>query len=62
MDAPGIKVGDRVAQLQIPGVFVVVARRGPMLDLESPRGVRLSVHEVQVRRLDSFPAVPKDGA
>ena len=55
-----IKVGARVAQLQIPGVFTVVRRRGPFLDLEGDRNVRLTVHEVQVRRLDAAPAVPKD--
>jgi hypothetical protein len=59
-DDVAVKVGDRVAQLQIPGVFTVVARRGRFLDLVGERGVRLTVHEVQVRRLDALPAIPKD--
>jgi hypothetical protein len=60
-DDVAIKVGDRVAQLQIPGVFTVVARRGPFLELMGERAaVRMTVHEVQVRRLDAVPAVSKD--
>jgi len=47
-----IKVGDRVINLQVPGVFVVVARRGRVLEIESPEGVAMTVFEGAVRRLD----------
>ena len=47
-----IKVGDRVINLQVPGVFVVVARRGRVLEIESPEGVAMTVFESAVRRLD----------
>ena len=46
-----IKVGDRVINLQVPGVFVVVARRGRVLEIESPEGVAMTVFESAVRRL-----------
>ncbi len=55
-----IRVGDRVVNLQVPGVFVVIGRRGPFLDLESARGLRMSVHEVSLRRVDGTPPAPKD--
>jgi hypothetical protein len=55
-----IRVGDRVVHLQVPGVFVVVRRSGRMLEVESDRGLRMSVHEVAVRRLDGPPPAPKD--
>jgi hypothetical protein len=58
-EAP-IRVGDHVIHLQMPGVFTVIARRGPFLDLESPRGLRMSVHEVAARRVDGTPPAPKD--
>jgi hypothetical protein len=56
-----IAVGDRVVHLQVPGVFVVVGRRGRLLDVESDRGLHMTVHEVAVRRLDGPPPAPKDG-
>jgi hypothetical protein len=59
-DREAIRVGDRVVHLQVPGVFVVARRRGALLDLESDRGLRMTVREVAVRRLDGAPAVPKD--
>jgi hypothetical protein len=54
------QVGDRVVHLQVPGVFVVVGRRGAMLEVESDRGLRMNVHEVAVRRLEGPPPEPKD--
>jgi hypothetical protein len=60
MGANGIQSGDRVVHLQVPGVFVVVGRKGRWLDVESDRGLRMTVHEVQVRRLDGPPPAPKD--
>ena len=50
-DAP-IHVGDRVISLVQPGIFTVLARHGRFLDLESRRGLRLTVTEESVRRLD----------
>ncbi|TMB17525.1 MAG: hypothetical protein E6J71_14445 [Deltaproteobacteria bacterium] len=56
-----IREGDRVVNLQVPAVFTVIRRRGHFLDLESERGgLRMTVHEVAVRRLDGPPPVPKD--
>jgi hypothetical protein len=52
--------GDRVVHLQIPGVCVVVARRGKFLEVESDRGFRKLVHEVSLRRVGGTPAAPKD--
>jgi hypothetical protein len=59
-DEDAIRVGDRVVHLQVPGVFVVAARRGRLLDLESARGLRMTVHDVAVRRLDGAPPAPKE--
>jgi len=59
-EEPAIRVGDRVVHLQVPGVFTVVGRRGPFLDLESARGLRMSVHEVGLRRVDGTPPAAKD--
>jgi hypothetical protein len=47
-----IRVGDRVINLQVPGIFVVLARRGHMLDIESPEGVRMTLIDSAVRRMD----------
>jgi hypothetical protein len=55
-----IQIGDRVVHLQVPSVFVVVGRRGRMLDLESDRGLRMSVREVAVRKIDGETPEPKE--
>jgi hypothetical protein len=55
-----IQVGDRVVHLQVPAVFTVIARRGRMLELESERGLRMSVSDIAVRRVDGTPVTPKD--
>jgi len=55
-----IGVGDRIVHLQVPGVFIVLGRRGQMLDIESERGLRMAVSEISVRRLDGAPPEPKD--
>jgi len=61
MDDEGtIRVGDRVVNLQVPGVFTVVGRRGAWLDLENERGLQMMVREVAVRRLDGAPPTPRD--
>ncbi len=52
MDADAIQLGDRVINLQVPGVFTVVDRQGPRLVIETARGLRMIVLESQVRRLD----------
>ena len=54
------QLGDRVVNLQVPGVFRVVGRRGSFFDLESERGLRMTVHAIQLRRLDGPPPEPKD--
>lgn len=60
MSDAAIQVGDRVVHLQVPGVFVVLGRRGRLLDLESERGLRMTLDQVAVRRLDGPPPAPKD--
>jgi hypothetical protein len=54
-----IRVGDRVVNLQVPGVFVVVGRRGPFVELENDRGLRMTLHEVALRRVNGAPPEPK---
>jgi len=46
-----IRPGDRVVSLQVPGVFVVVGVRDGWVEIESDRGLRLTVRNVQVRRV-----------
>ena len=48
-----IEVGDRVINLQMPGVFVVLARRGRMLEIETADGVAMTVIDSAVRRVDA---------
>jgi len=59
-DDAAIRIGDRVVNLQVPGVFVVVGRRGAFLELENPRGMHMTVHEVALRRVDGATPEPKD--
>jgi hypothetical protein len=54
-----IRVGDRVVNLQVPGVFVVVGRRGSFVEIENDRGLRMTLHEVALRRLNGAPPEPK---
>ena len=60
--ADEIRVGDRVINLQVPGVFRVIARRGTLLEIETDQGLRLTVAESAVRRLDDAtpPPPPSD--
>jgi hypothetical protein len=51
MAAEAIEVGDQVINLQVPGVFRVVARRGAFLDIETAQGLRMTVSESAVRKL-----------
>jgi len=55
-----IQVGDRVVHTQVPGVFVVKGRRGPLLLVESPRGLRMTLLEKAARRIEGPPAAPAD--
>jgi hypothetical protein len=55
-----IQVGDRVINLQMPGIFVVTARRGRLLDMETDEGIAMTLVDSAVRRLDDTPA-PSDG-
>jgi len=55
MTAEAIAVGDEVINLQVPGVFRVVARRGALLDIETAQGLRMTVLESAVRKLDETP-------
>jgi hypothetical protein len=59
MGSEAIQLGDRVINLQVPGIFTVVDRRGSLLVLQSPRGLQMNVLESQVRRLDAS-APPRD--
>jgi hypothetical protein len=52
MGGGAIEVGDRVISLQLQGIFTVVDRQGPHLVIVNPRGLRLTVIDSQVRRLD----------
>jgi hypothetical protein len=59
MAADAIAVGDEVINLQVPGVFRVVARRGAYLEIETAQGLRMTVSESAVRRLhDGTPPAP----
>ena len=55
-----IQVGDRVVHLQVPGVFVVIGRKGPLLLVEGSRGLRMTVLDKAARRLDGPPPTPSD--
>ena len=51
-----IKVGDRVINLQVPGIFVVLGRQGTMMvEIRSDAGLRMVVHEASLRRLHDAP-------
>jgi hypothetical protein len=50
-----IRVGDRVINLQMPGIFVVVARRGRVLQIATADGVAMTVSDSAVRRLETTP-------
>jgi hypothetical protein len=56
----GIQIGDRVVHLQVPGVFTVIGRRGGFLQVEGARGLRMTIHQTGVRRVEGTPPVPKD--
>jgi hypothetical protein len=51
MGGDTIEVGDRVVNLQMPGIFRVIARHGRLIDIEGPQGVRMTVRPEAVRKL-----------
>jgi hypothetical protein len=61
MAAEAIQLGDRVINLQVPGIFTVIDRQGPRLVIETARGLRMTVFEAQVRRLDDVPPPSANG-
>jgi hypothetical protein len=56
-----IQLGDRVINLQVPGLFTVIDRRGSLLMLETAKGLRMTVLESQVRLLDDVKLVNGSG-
>jgi len=56
-----IQVGDRVINLQVPGLFTVIDRRGQLLVLETAKGLRMTVIDSQVRLLDDVKLVNGSG-
>jgi hypothetical protein len=56
-----IQLGDRVINLQVPGLFTVIDRRGQLLMLETAKGLRMNVLESQVRLLDDVKLVNGSG-
>jgi hypothetical protein len=50
-----IQLGDRVINLQVPGLFTVIDRRGSLLVIETAKGLRMTVLDSQVRLLDDVP-------
>jgi hypothetical protein len=55
MGGGAIQVGDRVINLQVPGIFTVIDRQGRHLVIQTARGLRMTVLDSQVRRLDDVP-------
>jgi hypothetical protein len=58
MGESDIQVGDRVINLQVPGIFTVVDRRGTLLVIETDRGLRMTMLESGVRHVDESGAAP----
>jgi hypothetical protein len=55
MGGGAIEVGDRVINLQVQGIFTVIDRQGPHVVIETARGLRMTVLDSQVRRVDDAP-------
>jgi hypothetical protein len=60
MAASPIQVGDRVVNLQVPGIFVVMDVDGPHVVLQSARGIRMRVLASSVRCVDESGVAPVD--
>ena len=56
-----IQVGDRVINLQVPGLFTVIDRSGQLLVIETAKGLRMTVLDSQVRMLDDVKFVNGSG-
>ena len=56
-----IQVGDRVINLQVPGLFTVIDRTGQLLVIETAKGLRMRVLDSQVRLLDDVKLVNGSG-
>ena len=56
-----IQVGDRVINLQVPGLFTVIDRLGQLLVIETAKGRRMRVLDSQVRLLDDVKLVNGSG-
>jgi hypothetical protein len=50
-----IQIGDRVINMQVPGIFTVVSRRGPYFDIETDDGLRMTLVEAALRRVTESP-------
>ena len=61
MAAEAIQVGDRVINLQVPGLFTVIDRSGQLLVIETAKGLRMRVLDSQVRLLDDVKLVNGSG-
>ena len=57
MATEAIQVGDRVINLQVPGLFTVIDRSGQLLVIETAKGLRMRVLDSQVRLLDDVKLV-----
>jgi hypothetical protein len=55
MGGGAIEVGDRVINLQVQGIFTVIDRQGSHVVIETARGLRMTVLDSQVRRVDDAP-------
>ncbi len=62
MASTPIQEGDRVINLQVPGIFTVIDRDGDVLVLSTARGLRMRVLAAQVRRLDDVPIPSSNGS
>ncbi len=60
MGGGAIQVGDRVISLQVPGIFDVIDRQGQYVVIQTVRGLRMTVLDSQVRRIDDA-TPPSDG-
>lgn len=47
-----IELGDRVINLQVPGIFTVIDRQGRLLVIQTVKGLRMTVLDSQLRRVD----------
>ena len=59
MATKAIQVGDRVINLQVPGIFTVLDRKGSLISIRTQSGLAMTVLEPALRRVDEdAPAAP----